>query len=205
MDSKKVHQLSGIVLSGFIGIHLANHVYGLFGADKHIELMNMLRLFYRNRFIETVLLLAVFSQIITGLTLFSKKRKVPLSGFGKIQLGSGLYLAIFLVVHVSAVFAGRLVLHLDTNFYFGAAGLNTFPLNLFFVPYYALAILSVFGHVATVHAQKMTRSIGGISPRNQAKWILTVGLILTMVIFYGLTNEFAGVEIPKEYDVMTGK
>jgi len=205
MDSKKVHQFSGIVLSVFIAIHLVNHVYGLFGAEKHIELMNTLRLFYRHWFVETVLLLAVFSQIITGLMLFGKKRKTALSGFDKIQTWTGLYLAMFLVIHLTAVFLGRYYLDLDTNFYFGVAGLNTFPLNLFFGPYYGLAIVSVFGHVAAIHNRKMHQTIGGITPEDQAKFILAFGLVLTIAILYSLTNRFNGVDIPEAYSVMTGQ
>ena len=111
----------------------------------------------------------------------------------------------FLFVHVSAVLIGRLILNLDTNFYFGVAGLNTFPLNLFFIPYYALAIISFFGHISAVHAKKMRTKILGIDPIKQANGILIIGIILTVIILFGLTNGFNGVEIPKEYDIMTGK
>jgi len=100
---------------------------------------------------------------------------------------------------------GRFFLNLDTNFYFGVAGLNTFPFNLFFVPYYGLAILSIFGHIAAIHSQKMKNSIFGWSPKQQANFILIKGIVLTVVIFYGLTNGFSGVEIPQEYNVLIGK
>lgn len=189
----------------FIGLHLFNHFYSIWGADKHIHLMNMLRLFYRNGFIETILLSAVFLQIISGLRLFKSKRKTALTAFEKLRVWTGLYLAVFLIIHMTAVFAGRLYLHLDTNFYFGVAGLNTFPLNLFFIPYYALGIVSMFGHIASVHNDKMKSSIAGVTPSGQAKAIFIFGLCLTIVIFYGLTNQFQGVTIPKEYNVLIGK
>ena len=118
---------------------------------------------------------------------------------------SGLYLAIFLLFHLSAVFIGRLILNLDTNYYFGVAGLNTFPLNLFFIPYYGLAIISFFGHIAAVHSKKMKSKIFGISPVNQSYGILISGIVLTLVIFYGLTNGFNGVDIPIEYNIMIGE
>jgi len=98
-----------------------------------------------------------------------------------------------------------LILELDTNFYFGVAGLNTFPLNLFFIPYYGLAIISFFGHISAVHSKKMKSKIFGIDTIKQSYGILVIGIILTLVILFGLTNRFNGIEIPKEYDIMIGK
>jgi hypothetical protein len=117
---------------------LFNHSLSIFGADRHIEVMNTLRLFYRNVFLETVLLIAVLVQIISGLKLFKTNRKITTTLFEKLHIWTGLYLAIFFIIHLTAVLSGRLILHLDTNIYFGVAGLNSFPFNLFFVPYYRI-------------------------------------------------------------------
>ncbi len=205
MNLKNLHYFSGITISIFVGLHLFNHFCSLFGANAHIELMNDLRVVYRNIFAETILLFAVAIQIISGIKLFSKKRKTKSDFFGKLQIWTGLYLAFFLIIHLSAVLSGRLILELDTNFYFGVAGLNTFPLNLFFIPYYGLAIISFFGHISAVHSKKMKNKILGIKPNKQSYIILIIGIILTLIILYGLTDRFNGVEIPKEYDIMTGK
>jgi len=164
-----------------------------------------MRRVYRHPILETVLLLAVLVQIISGLKLFrSKIMRAPV-GFGRLQAWAGLYLAIFLVIHLSAVLGGRFFLHLDTNIYFGVAGLNTFPFNLFFIPYYGLALLSFFAHLAAIHRAKMQQSIFGLSPRLQAISILVIGLFWTLAIFYGLTNHFRGMPIPKEYEVLIRK
>lgn len=205
MAIRKIHYISGLIMTIFIGLHLFNHFCSIFGVDKHFEMMHNLRLFYRNIFIETILLGAVLVQFISGINLFKKNRKIATSNFEKLHVWSGLYLAIFFVVHLSAVLGGRFLLHLDTNFYFGVAGLNTFPFNLFFIPYYGLAILSFFGHIASVHSKKMARAILGLSPKNQAISILILGIILTIMIFYGLTNHFKGVSIPTDYNILIGK
>ncbi|HOY20463.1 MAG TPA: hypothetical protein PLC89_24335 [Haliscomenobacter sp.] len=183
----------------------SNHSWSIFGADKHIEMMNTLRLFYRNIFVETVLLIAIFLQVISGMKIFKTSRKIATTQFDKLHIWTGFYLAIFLVIHLSAVLGGRLFLHLDTNFYFGVAGLNSFPFNLFFVPYYGLAIISFFGHIASVHSKKMKQPVLGLTPNIQSLVILAFGIILTIIIFYGLTNHFNGVTIPKEYKVLIGK
>lgn len=205
MNTKKIHFLSGLIITLFITIHLFNHVWSIFGATKHIEMMQILRLFYRNIFIETILLFAVLVQIVSGLKLFKSYRKTAISNFEKLHIWTGLYLAIFFIIHLSAVLGGRYFLHLDTNFYFGVAGLNTFPFNLFFIPYYAIAIISFFGHIACIHHKKMKHNIFGLTPNIQSLIILIIGICFTILIFYGLTNRFMGVEIPSEYNVLIGK
>ena len=205
MILKRIHFISGLTITIFVGLHLFNHVCSIYGADKHIEIMNSLRLFYRNVFVETILLLAVLIQIISGLTLFKTSRKTATLNFEKLHIWTGLYLAIFFVIHLTAVLGGRFYLHLDKNIYFGVAGLNTFPFNLYFIPYYGLAIFSFFGHIASIHSKKMKQNILGISPIRQSKLILAIGTALTILMFYGLTNLFNGVQIPTEYNVLIGK
>ena len=202
---KRIHFISGITITIFITLHLLNHLYSLFGIERHIEVMDTLRIFYRNVIAETILLCAVLVQVISGIKLFFKKKKIANTFFEKLQLWSGLYLAIFFVFHLGAVFTGRLVLNLDTNIYFGIAGLNTFPFSLFFVPYYGLAIISFFGHIAAIHSLKMKNNVLGINPNQQAYTILFTGVLLSLVVLYGLTNGFSGIEIPKEYHIMIGK
>ena len=205
MIIKRLHYFSGIIISIFVGLHLFNHLYSFFGIEAHIKLMNYLRIIYRNSFIETLLIFAVIIQIFSGIKLFLKKRKVTSDFFERLQLWTGLYLAFFFIVHLSSVLSGRVILNLDTNFYFGIAGLNTFPLNLFFIPYYGLAIISFFGHLSAIHSKKMKRKILGFGPNKQAFTIFIFGVIFTLVVFYGLTNGFNGVEIPIEYNVLIGK
>ena len=201
MNFKKIHYISGLTITVFVSLHLFNHIYSIFGANQHIELMTNLRFIYRNVFFETILILSVFIQIISGLTLFIEKRKIATTNFDKLQIWSGLYLAVFFTFHLAAVFFCRHFLNLDTNFYFGVVGLNSFPYNLFFIPYYGLDILSFFGHIASIHFKKMKYFIFGLSPQKQSFVILTFGFILTIVLFYGLTNHFQGIEIPTEYDL----
>lgn len=193
---KRVHYFSGLVITIFIVLHLCNHTVSIFGQEAHIELMNKLRLVYRNVLVEMMLLIAVFTQIISGLKLFSKRRKSVNNYYERLQIWTGLYLAFFLIIHVSAVMMGRFVLNLDTNFYFGAAGLNIFPLNLFFIPYYGLAIIAFFGHISAIHYQKMKKQILGFTVTQQSNLILITGILITGVIIYGLTNGLKGFEIP---------
>jgi hypothetical protein len=150
---------------------------------------------------ETCLLLAVGIQVMSGIRLWISKRKSVTTTFDRLQLWSGMYMAFFFLIHISAVLVGRFLLHLDTNFYFGVAGLNTFPLSLFFIPYYSLAIISFFVHLAMVHAKRMQWNVLRLTPRQQAKAMMILGVFLTIIILYGLTNGFKGVEIPEDYQL----
>ena len=202
---KRIHVVSGCIITLFVLVHLTNHATRVIGSDKHLHLMSLLRHFYRHPIAESILLAAVSFQIFTGLQLFKATRSNNAATVDTLHRWTGLYLAFFLVIHVSAVLAGRLLLKLDTNFYFGVAGLNSFPINLFFIPYYAFAILSFFGHLACIHAKKMKRNLVGLTPIMQAKAIGLVGLVVVLILFYGLTNRFQGVALPDEYKVLIGK
>ncbi len=205
MLMRQLHYYAGLLIASFVTVHLVNHLSSIYGPETHIFLMNTLRTVYRHPVAETLLLGAVLVQIGSGLRLFWQTRQTAKTTYQKLHRWTGLYLAIFFLIHLSAVFSGRLLLHLDTNFYFGVAGLNTFPLNLFFVPYYGLAILAFFGHIAAVHTLKMKQSIMRLSPVGQANLILVLGAGLTITIFYGLTNGFRGMVIPAAYGILIGR
>ena len=199
MNTKKLHYFSGITLSLFIGVHLFNHLTALFGASLHMQVMDALRLVYRNPVIETLLLIAVLFQIISGMQLVRKIRKQSNGFYPKLQIYTGLYLAFFLVAHtVATVWQGRQVLQLDTNFYYAAIVVNALPAAFFFMPYYFLAVMSVFGHVAAIHYQK-TRHLSVTRAQKHAKLILIAGLVIGGLILLSLQESYQGIEIPKEY------
>jgi len=165
--------LSGLTITPFIWLHLLTHVCRIFWATKPIEIMNALRLFYRNIFVETILLSAILVQIVSGLKSSNANRKTAISGLDKLNTWTGLYLAIFFVIHLNAVLGDWFFLNLDINFYFGVAGLNSFSLNLFFIPSYALAIFSFFAHIACVHNKKNVTCHTGFTTKYTSKPILT--------------------------------
>lgn len=200
--NKRIHYFSGFLLILFICTHLLNHLISLAGVAQHISFMEKARVIYRHPAIETLLIAAVIIQIFSGASLLWQTRKRKRAFFDRLQWWSGLYLALFFLIHLGAVFSGRIILALDTNIYFGVAGLNTFPFNLFFIPYYGLAMMSFFAHLASIHFRKMNQTILGLSVPKQAILIMVVGLVLTIMIFFGLTNEFKGIAIPEPYQML---
>ncbi len=202
---KTLHYFSGIIISCFVVLHLSNHLASLWSEESHLEFMNITRKLYRTPFFETLLIIAAFIQIISGIRLLMSKQTLKATFFERLKLWTGGYLAFFFTIHLIAVFTGRLVLKLDTNFYFGTAGLITYPFSLFFIPYYSLAILSFFGHIAAIHALKMKKTLLKLPPKKQAYLILLTGLFITFLTFYGLTNKFKGFKIPESYHILIGK
>ncbi|SHF09603.1 hypothetical protein SAMN05443144_105166 [Fodinibius roseus] len=198
MKIRTLHYFSGLLIVVFTALHLFNHLFSIVGADTHIQMMELLRTVYRNSFVEFVLLLAVGVQIFSGLALVSRNKRST-NIWEKMHIYSGLYLAFFLAIHTSAVLTGRFLLELDTNVYFGASGLNSFPYVLFFIPYYGLAISSFFVHIACIHYKRMNNQLAGLTVERQSILIIITGVIITVIIFYGLTDGFRGLEIPTEY------
>jgi hypothetical protein len=197
---RSVHYYSGLFLALFILMHIGNHLLVLISAENHIGFMEKARLIYRNPVVETLLLLGVLAQILTGLKLVKalKTDKTRIIS-EKLHIYSGLYLAFFLMIHVSAVMGGRYIFNLNTNIYFGAAGLNLFPFNLFFVPYYFLAVASIFTHIACIHYKKAQVFMGIERARNQAIFIGIMGIVLAFLIILGMMGCFKGLPIPNEY------
>jgi succinate dehydrogenase/fumarate reductase cytochrome b subunit len=203
---KAYHYWTGLLLAVFILVHLANHLVALWSVPAHLTTMDALRRVYRHPVVETGLLLAVAGQIFTGLRLYwASRQQLPRPLAERIQLFSGLYLAFFLLVHTGAVLSGRALLGLDTNLYFAAAGVNTFPFSLFFVPYYFLAVTAIFLHVASLHYQKGSRLWGAARARRQALGIGAAGLVVALLILFAMTNRLQGLPIPPTYQRALGK
>ena len=175
---KLIHYYTGLTLSVFIGFHLLNHLLILHSEALHIRFMKSARKIYRTRFVESLLLTAVLLQVISGITLVVMKWNKVENYFDRIQITSGLYLSFFLINHVIAVLRGRYKLKVDTNLYYGAGVMNMWPQKLFFIPYYSVAIVSFFFHVACVHRIKMTKISGLHVATTQSLVIMGVGILV---------------------------
>jgi hypothetical protein len=163
------------------------------GEDTYQTFMSSIRVIYRNLVVESCLIAAVGLQIFSGIKLAKGKKRMKT--YDKLHVYSGLYLSFFLTAHVFAIMAGRIYLGLDTNLYFGAATFNLPYVPWFFIPYYLLAILSFFTHVACIHRTKMLMRNPDKNYDMHAKIIILAGLLTAIVIISGMT----GVKIPAEY------
>jgi hypothetical protein len=194
---RKLHRYGAIVVTLFVLAHLANHLAALGGIAGHLRFMEAARVVYRQPVVETLLLLGVAAQAGSGLRLLGagwKRRRGWIAG---LQAASGAYLALFLLIHVSAVLFGRLVLDLDTNVHFAAAGLQAWPYSLFFVPYYFLAVLAVFTHLGCALARR-----AGPAPRKRAAALavpMGVGVVLSGMVLAALMGKLYPYQVPQPY------
>ena len=185
---KLIHYYTGLTLAVFIGFHLLNHLLILHSEVLHIRFMKAARKIYRNRIVESILLIAVLLQIISGITLVILKWNKVENYFDRIQIASGLYLSFFLVNHVVAVLRGRYKLKMDTNLYYGAGVMNMWPQKLFYIPYYSFAILFFFFHVACVHRIKMEKFTGLAIATKQSFIIMGIGILVTFLVIFKMSN-----------------
>jgi succinate dehydrogenase/fumarate reductase cytochrome b subunit len=196
----RLHRVSGIIMAAFVVIHVLNHCASLFGAEAHIVFMNTVRPLYRNPPAEVLLILAALVQIVSGVQQVRTLRKTNTKGlFTRIRMYSGIYLGLFLLVHLTAVFGFRHVKEMDTNFDFIVPGFNTYPATLFFIPYYSLAVIAFFFHLSAVHYSKMQFYTSEQTARRQAIIGLSVGVLVAFLIVLGYTDYFNGREISAQF------
>lgn len=200
----KLHRLSACVIGAFVLMHLFNHLLAIEGIDRHIAFMESFRHLYRQPAIETLLLSCVLYQICSGI-YFIKARWGQRQGLlEKLQAISGGYLAFFLINHVGAVIFGRSALDLDTNFYFAAAGLHISPFQYFFIPYYFLAVVAIFTHLACAF-HWLTREHLETRVRNRFGYaISSLGALLSFLILLAFSGGLYPVDIPNEYKATFG-
>lgn len=191
MTTQQVHRYSGTFLSLYITQHLLNHLMALGSPELHIVMMGYARLFYRNWIVEPLLWVAVLTQVYSGIRLALKHRGRG-DRWARWQRYSGLYLAFFLLLHTSAVLYGRFGLGMDTNFWYGAAVVQTQPHVYFFAPYYALAILAYGVHMTVLWrrlqlvAKAKNRNIQMQAIQQQTWIVLGLIVLLTIAIMWGL-------------------
>ncbi len=195
--ARRVHRGCALVVAAFVTVHVVNHLAALAGIAAHLRFMEAARLVYRQPFVEAVLLLCVTMQAGSGLWLAYAGRGRR-SGFtAKLQAASGLYLALFLLIHVAAVLAGRALLDLDTNFHFAAAGLHAGAARYFFAPYYFLAVLAVFAHLGCALSRRVRRT--GNARAAVLGVALSGGVVASSLILAAMLGVLSPYQVPQKY------
>jgi hypothetical protein len=147
------HGISALViLIVFLLPHIANHLTAIWNVDLHKTVMQGLRRIYRTDIIQPLLVGLFIFQIASGLVLWRTRMRVGAGFFGTLQTAAGIYLAIYIVSHMMAVFVlGRVVMKVDTDFLFASGaptGLLHDPWNVRLIPHYSLAVWALFIHLA---------------------------------------------------------
>jgi hypothetical protein len=146
------HGISAAIILLFLTFHLFNHLAGLIGPDTHARIMALGRRVYRSSLVEPVLVSLLLFQVISGVRLAWRWSHRAMDLPRAIQVGSGAYLAAFVLTHLnSALISARMVHHIDTGWGWasgGRAGLILDAWNIRLVPHYALGVFFVLTHIA---------------------------------------------------------
>ena len=198
MTLRTLHRTSAILIAAFATVHVANHLASLSSVALHIAFMEASRAIYRQRFIEVVLLSCVAFQVVSGLWFVIRGWKQRQGRIAWLQATSGAYLAFFMLVHVGAVLFGRVILNLDTNFYFAAAGFHVPPNQFFFAPYYFFAIVALFTHLGCA-AYWQFRAQSRVVRTLIIALPMLVGGVVSLLIVLSLAGMLQPVEVPAKY------
>jgi len=162
-----VHGVAASLILLFIGFHLTNHLSGLIGPDMHAAIMKAGRSVYRRPLVEGLLVGLLLFQIATGLALARRWSRLPGDGFRVLQIGSGLYIASFIVTHLnSALISARAVRHIETNWAWASGapeGLIHDAWNIRLVPHYGWGVFFILVHVSLGLRQVLIAH--GLAPR----------------------------------------
>ena len=203
MQLRSLHRASALVLASYALLHIANHLASLHSIALHLEVMDALRKVYRQPVVEALILACASFQVVSGLLLVVRGWRRRSGAVAWLQAASGMYIAFFLLVHVAAVLLGRSVLHLDTNFFYAAAGLHVQPYQWFFAPYYLLAVAALFAHLGCSAYWKFFESM----PRHATVILaaaLGVGMLSSTFITLSLAGVFESFTVPAEYKATYG-
>ena len=196
----RLHRISALLISLYVLFHLTNHLFALEGIEAHIDTMRSFRQVYRSALVEPLLLACVLFQVASGITFILRRRGQRRGFFDHAQAISGGYLAFFLLFHVGAVLYGRSQ-GLDTNFNFAAATLNLNAFPVFFAPYYTLAVVAYFTHLACGLRWLLRARFPAATLDRAAGALMTLGLLLGLTVVATFSGAFYPVQIPAEYCV----
>ena len=191
------HGVSAALIACFVLFHLFNHLTGLIGgADLHAAVMKAGRTVYRSSVVEPVLVGLLLFQILSGFLLFWRWSALKADPFRAFQIGSGLYLAMFLLAHMnSALISARAVHHIETNWAWAAglpSGLIRDGWNIRLLPHYAFGAFFVLGHLTSGARVVMLNHRVGLAFANRV-WF--VGLALSALIATAIIAGLCGLRI----------
>ena len=186
------HRLLALMLGLFITAHLLGHLAALHSIAAQDAVLETLRRVYRAPWVEPFLLSGFAVQIAIGLRLvwrrMAEKQK---SIWSWLQILSGLYLALFVVLHASAAVWARWQYDLDTDFYWPAGTLVLSPLKYGFAPYYFFGIVSVFIHLAAaLHFAGVVR---------WPKILIGAGVLLAIALLAAFSGQLYSIELPESH------
>jgi hypothetical protein len=190
------HGICAVAILIFVAFHLANHLTGLFGPQVHARVMAMGRAVYRSRLVEPALVALLLFQVASGFRLAWQWSARALDAAKLIQVGSGTYLAAFILTHLNSAFVSARWVHgiaTDWAWATGAPeGLLRGAWNIRLLPHYALGVFFVIAHLfGGLHTVLVAHGVR----RSTADRVLVAGLLCAAGLSSLIASALCGLRI----------
>lgn len=187
-----IHRINAIVLAVFIVVHLGVHATAIISPEQHASSLAWMKQYYAHPRMEFLLLVSVFIQIVSG---FMELKLVVHSVWRLIRNLTGLYLLVFMAIHVISVLLTRHVAAMPTDFYWIAGAFQVEPLAPYAQAFYGLAVFSVFGHLLAALAAEW---------KTMPAWLHMIGWSMALATSLSIIMAFSGlfyfIDIPPEVE-----
>lgn len=189
---RQVHRTFVALLLLFAAAHLAVNLTALRDLAVYNQAAGWFRLAWRTRIGEPILIALLATQLVTGLTL-ALDASIGRSTFEHLcQITAGLFIAVFLTSHTFAVAVlGRQLLNRGPAFTFasgGPGGLLASAQSATLFPYYGLAVVALFVHLARPLRLYLSRTIGPAQGRLAAGVLVGAGFVVSALLLVALVH-----------------
>jgi hypothetical protein len=188
------HGVSALaILLLFVGPHIGNHLAGFWNGSVHIAIMNAVRRVYRDDIVQPVLLALIGFQILSGTALVRRRIRMPSDFLGTVQTMSGVFVGVYFLAHMTAVFATRHA-GTDTNWIWltrpnDSMLVSLSPSNLRLIAHYWVGPIAIVAHVACgLRMVLLQHDISPATANRLALGLITVGVVASSVILAALLN-----------------
>jgi len=181
------------ILLLFIGPHIVNHAAGFWNGPVHIAIMNVVRRVYRDDIVQPVLLALIGFQILSGTALVRRRMRMPSDFLGTVQTMSGIFVGVYFLAHMTAVFATRHA-GTDTNWIWltrpnDSMLVSLSPSNLRLIAHYWVGPIAIVAHVACgLRMVLLQRDISPATTNRIAVVLITAGVVTSSIILAALLN-----------------
>jgi succinate dehydrogenase/fumarate reductase cytochrome b subunit len=153
--------------------------------------MNAVRRVYRDDIVQPMLLTLIGFQILTGIVLVRRRMRMPSDFLGTIQTMSGVYVGVYFLAHVTAVFAARYA-GTDTNWNWLTRPHDSMLVslsNLRLIAHYWVGPIAIVTHVACgLRMILLQRDTSPAAANRLALALITMGVVVSSVILAALLN-----------------
>jgi hypothetical protein len=186
------HGVSALaILLLFVGPHIGNHLAGFWNGSVHIEIMNAARHVYRDDIVQPILLALIGFQILSGTALVRRRMRMPSDILGTVQTMCGVYIGVYFLAHMTAVFAARHA-GIDTNWTWLTRQNNSMIgslSNLRLIAHYWVGPIAIVAHVACgLRMVLLQHDISPAMANRLALALITAGAVASSVILVALLN-----------------